>query len=308
MSGHELTAFLALPAAEQRALSLFAVAHGALTRSDMVELLKLAGIRTAKARQFSTQDLGSLAETWSAGRWMVELPSEGSRSHRRVPPDIAHLILRHLRGTAALSELVRVVRARTPLLRRYSAYADVNLLAREVMLSAYGEPDPDLERALSYYRPSYGGHLGDLFVLALGIDAPMEAIKSLGFERAQPYVQRALELACHALVPVGEGVLAYLRATRDMLDPEITAVAVQYLTLRADPSSARALLSGLSHAALSAADCLIRLSEQDFSGAREQARRAVEQTRTKKSKKIKGLDGPLWPWVLLALLTDTEDA
>jgi superfamily II DNA or RNA helicase len=308
MPSPALSRFLALAPEERSIVALLVVVHAPLNRSAMVEWLRLIGVRSSRAHTYNSTELLPLIESWVRAGILVSVEERRAGSHGYRPEGaLSHAVLGYLLARKELTGLARHVRGHAPLFERYSYGIDARRLTREILLSMYLGTNEELERALTLWRPPYGQHAGDLFVEALGLDVPLAGLSGLPQVHVQTYLERALGGAARALQPVGEGLLSYLHANRAALSAGVLAMAAEYLTLRAEPAQAAALLGAESDAELLAARCLVALSAEQFPEARAYAKRALVQTRAKKSRKLKGLGSPLWPWVVLALLTDTED-
>jgi superfamily II DNA or RNA helicase len=304
MSG-DLGAFLALAPGEQQMLALFTVAHESLNRTKLAELLGAADIRDERNRAIGTSKLAEHISHWIELGLVYELGERGYGRYR-VSERLIHPLFGLLRERGELTRWSSALRAHTPLRSRYG-YPHPETLARELLLSLY-LTDPELgpdelcKLSASYYTRS--AH-DDLLLRALGSHAPLPIIQRLGLPLAERYLADLFERSVLKLCAVGEGPLSFVQAASDVIDSQPLSLAAAYLALAGDDE--RALrLAQRDDAPTCAARCLVALTRARFDLARVEAARAIEHTRTKTSKKLKGLKGWLSGWASVALLTDRD--
>jgi SNF2-related domain/Helicase conserved C-terminal domain len=293
----------ALPAGEQQMLALFTVAHQPLNRSKMAELLAAAEIRDAKKRAISTSVLAELVTHWIAAGLMVELGERGYGRYR-IHEELVHPMFAELEQRGELQRWATLLRKHEPLRSRYG-FAHPETMERELLLALYRNEGPAVldelcKLARGYYQKSAERAL---LVDALGSHAPANVIAGLGLARAEIYLSELFERAMLRLHPVGEGPLAFVQQVGTTIDSEPLALAVGYLALIGDTERALSLAQR-DDGPSCAARCFCALTRARFDEARSEAARALEHTRTKSSKKLKGLRGLLCTWATLVLLTD----
>jgi hypothetical protein len=306
MSPASLAAYLALPSDQQRMIALFVVVHEPLNRTAMAGWLKQAEIYNAKRQAYSTMALSPLVDRWIAAG-LLRLVSDTYGECFQAPATFTRGLLAKLQADGELMPIVKVVRQHAPIRGHYSFTADPGLLCRELVLSAQLGLSQELRQSLESYRPRPDQSRGTLFVQAFGLAASSEGLKRLGLPYAEAYLSLAFELACEQLAPVDEELLTFVHEAGALIASSVVAQAAWYLTLRGERERAIALLADRSDASCAAASCLLALADQRLVAAREHAEHALTLTRTKKSGKLKGLDGPLAKWLTLVLFTDTTN-
>jgi superfamily II DNA or RNA helicase len=305
MSG-DVSAFLALVHGEQQMLALFTVAHQSLHRTKMAELLAAAHVVDERQRPISASKLGELVPRWIELGLMYELGEKGYGRYR-VSESLLHPLFALLQERNELTHWASALRTHAPLRSRYG-YAHPEALERELLLSLYldgSEPGPDelCKLAASYYAR---GASRSLLLEALGSYAPAAILERLSLPLAESYLNELFERNALKLYAVGAGPLAFVRAKSELLDSEPLALAAAYLALCGDAERASELVQHNNDAPSCAARCLVALTRSRFAEARSEAALALEHTRAKTSRKLKGLKSWLSSWVSLALLTDTD--
>jgi superfamily II DNA or RNA helicase len=291
-------AFLALPAPEQRALALIVALRRRASRTELARVLRSFGCAFGDKRPLTATTLLPTLQRWQSASLVSEQPvgTWGTDAHSEHP--LASLLAKN----GLLAEAASDVRQREPL-SPYGIGA-ATILSRELFLALYLPEDPLFERASAASGPQTSKLLRP-YVDAYGLAIPEDALVRAGSARANAYLDELLSDAIESLTPVGAGALAYAR--RADLAPDARASAAQYHALRGDPELALELLADANDPAALAAAAFVALTRGDLAEARRLACEAVEGTRTKSSKRIKGLMHPLWPWVTLLLVTDQSD-
>lgn len=303
--GDEVAAFLALPPREQEMLSVFAVTNDALRRTRMAELLAAVAIRDERGRVIPTTKLTGLVTGWLEQGLLQEVGEPGYGRYR-IHERLVHPLVALLCERGELQRLAALLRNSEPLRSRYG-YLQPELLDRELLLSVH-LPDAGAtpEELCTLAGAHYAKHTQyDFLARALGAHAPAHVIRRLGLPLAERYLSDVFEQGLLHLHPVGGGPLEFVEDARDIIDSQPLALAVAYLAL-ADQHDRARRLAAREDGATCAARCFEALTRARFDEARGEAARAVEHTRAKTSKRVRGLKGWLSAWVSLALLTDTR--
>ena len=285
-------------------LGLFAAFHGALNRTKMAELLTFAGVRKERGRLYGPTDLAPFVEEWSVSGLLVPV-RDGFHGLYRLPPVLFHPLFALLRERGQLRVLADAVRSFAPLQGRYG-FTSPEALEREIVLSLYLEekdPDPEALCKLAQARDR-SLDVGSFLARALGAHVPAPLLARLGLGLSEKLLAAMFEEHLVSLHTVGDGPLAYVSQAQAQLGSETLSLVAAYLALRGE--QAGALLAGRDDAHACAGRALIALTRNSLAEARAEARLAIEHTRAKTSKKLKGNKSWLASWSTLALLTDTD--
>ncbi len=266
----------------------------------MARWLKRADLRNEKGNLHATATLQPrLARWFEAG--LIEESVAGTVC---VHPMLRHLLLGHLEEQGELARLAAVVRSAEPLHVHYAYGTASQTLRRELALALHLGMSAELERALQQHRPGRDEPKGELFVEAFGLAAPSAGLKRLGYERAALYLRRAFELAADGLSPLDPQLFAFVHEAAEQIPSPVLAAAALYLALRNERQAALAVLQGREDAECASARSVLALTSGAFDEARAQAELALTRALTRKSLRLKGLSGALWPWVVLAVISD----
>ncbi|HEX5657995.1 MAG TPA: hypothetical protein VFX59_12405, partial [Polyangiales bacterium] len=286
-------AFEALPEVEQRALALLVALHRPASRSDFTRLLRSADIRRRDGKAFAITELLPILEGWQKGQ-LVKQDGPGAWA---ADARSQHALAAHLAERKLLAVAVDRVRELEPMQAPYSV--KVSSIVRELFLALYVPRHPNLTAYVNAVPQQHGEQ--SLHTRAYGLHAPLAVLQRTDAPDAQLYLETTLPLAVADLLPLGEGVLSFVREAGSTF---ARASAAQYLAMRGQP--AQAITGDATDACSHAARAFVALTQDELTRAREHARAAIEQTRAR-NKRIKGLTHPLWPWVTLLLLTDQAE-
>ncbi|MEY4508797.1 MAG: hypothetical protein RLZZ450_919 [Pseudomonadota bacterium] len=297
--------YLALPPAERRVFDLWLVVHHPLTIDDLQRWVALAALPPADHAPKTQRDFKALFERWKANGLLTKLASRYASSEYILSHVVRHAVAAQL-APAELARLAAIVRRESPLTSYYVQSANERL-ARELFLLMYLEPAPQLAAALARFEAMLpADDLPRILFDALGMCPPREGLDKLGSARADRYVRTAVSLAVEHLLALGPGPLQYVLDARARLDSAVLLDALYYLTLRGDLELVGQVAGDDTHVDVLSARSFLALAEGDFRTARQHAQHALEATRTKKTRQLKGVSNRLWPWLVLALLTSTE--
>ncbi len=287
-------AYLALPPLDKGLFALVLVLHRPASRSDLTRVLNACGARDASGKPFTPASLLPFLE-----RWQRDGLAQAQGTAWSADPRSQHALLDALEEGGSLAEVVRLVRRVEPL----PAWGDLKAVTRELFLSLYVEPEAGFDTAFAGIRQRPDLYPA-ILVGAYGWHVPPKRLERVGAELAGAYLGEVLRRAIEDLVPASAELLAY--AERAGLPSPLRASLSQYFAMRGEVERAQACLDEQSPETLAAA-AFVALTRGELNAARQRAREAMERTRTKSSKRIKGLLHPLWPWLTLLLITDQAD-
>jgi superfamily II DNA or RNA helicase len=294
-----------LPLGEQQIFALWAIVHQPLSRIDLERWIERAALPRAPGAPRSHHEFKDLIRRWAAQEVVIATGTQ----HRTGPEFSPNRALSHeVAARLTPDELLRLVtfvRHERPFSMKFLYDAD-SLLGRELFLSLYTEPVAKLSESLAHYAAYRSEPAGMVLLKALGTEPPLARLNKLDPAHGLEYLRMALESCVEHARSLGEGPVSYLELARDRLGPALLLDGAFYLILRGDFAAAQRLLADETHVEAVSARCLLALAQGDFVTARQLAQRALETTRTKKTRQLKGLTNRLWPWLTLALLTSVE--
>jgi hypothetical protein len=311
----------AIPAAESRLsaltelermlLVLLAVVCERLdarTLGDMFQSLATGAMNT----RVTKAEMASMLKKLEAER-TVRGPNDTGWGFE-VRDDLLHPLLTAAHERGVLATVAECVRTHAPLetepWRSWRANP-VQRCARELRLGLYLNLDPKAVLAYAHCTSQYPPATGRSLVLrAYGLSVPSERLAASEASFVQAYALAAFDTALEqlaTLTPVhAPCLLVWARQQRETLDTELRLRACTLATLRGDAALAREFAPAARDTAGHCARLMCALACDDFAGARDAAKQAIESTRVKKSGRIKGIEGVYAGFAVLVLLTAAD--
>jgi len=284
-------------------LELMAVLTVPLTRSALSDWLKVAGLRRSETRAYSSQDVGvvlgrlrrcELVHDCDDGRMFAV--AEASR----------HALLAHAQREDRLRSLAELVRRKQPLHGPHAFYPEPAAAIREFALGLHLGLSDELKQG--YEKWSSYGTRGIWLVAGIGAHPPLARLSELPDDYLDEYLAQRTRVALEQLALLPTSLLDWLDERVARLGAQVREQLAFVHALRGDPSRGLRLMAGLETAAASALHAFASLSCGEIAEARRLAREAMERTRTKSSKRLRGLDSCVSPFLVLMLLTDPDPA
>jgi superfamily II DNA or RNA helicase len=282
-------------------LELMAVLTVPLTRSALVDWLKVAGLRRSETRAYSSQDVGvvlgrlrrlELVEDCENGRTFAV--AETSR----------HAILANALREDRLLALAELVRRQQPLQAPHAYYPAQEAAIREFALSLHLGLSDELKQCFEKWA---GNRARETWLVAgVGAHPPLAGLSQLPSHFIDEYLAQRTRSALEQLALLPARLLDWADERLAQLGTHVREQLAFVHTLRGDPARAQRLMAGLDTAAASALHAFVSLSCGEIAEARRLAREAVERTRTKSSKRLRGLDSCVGSFLVLMLLTDPD--
>ncbi len=285
---------------ERRILEVMAALGGPLSKTALLEWLGKLGARRSAGNAFMTRDVREALARLSQCELLLEAGKEFA-----VNDAIRHTVLAALHAGERLEPLAASIRLIEPLRPTNYWMADPEAMTRELSWALHTGLDAAvLEEFDRMYGRSSVGSRPALLVSAFGAKPPASGFARLPPVLRRDYLAAALELFEEGLFVLSDDVLDQLASLE--LDGKLAGGVACYHAMRGD----RARLSTLGERQNNALACtcraLIALIDHDFSSARAHAREALDHTRTKTSKRIKGVEGHAGAWLALLLITDRD--
>jgi hypothetical protein len=289
---------------ELAVLELLAALLNPQDRSSLMQWHKQLCQHLAETRAPQTRELRSMLERL-VERGLVGITPNGRGYY--VADTCRHEVLASTERANRLRPLTDAIRAVEPVRGEHGWSTNPKALTRELAWSLHLGLHRSAQKEYATWDERRMGHdsRAVLLVNAWGLHVPAD-LSRVPVAIIQDYLALAGALANAELLPLPASVLAWTEAhAAEYQSPAVSEIAT-HLALRGETARAQALLASQDDPRSLARRAFIALTADDFGSARALARDALERTRTKSSKRIKGVDDHAGVWLVLALLTDRD--